>query len=106
MREERERERERRFFTIKIIYITQVLSTAALIPASVALSDQQNLSAELNKDRNVASGLVVGVAVISIVLELVMVALRFANIGYLNYNIRLFLIAVSLLDVYIILAFT
>ena len=42
-----------------------------------------------------ASGLVVAVATVALVVELALVVLRFVNIGVVNYKIRLFLIAVS-----------
>ena len=72
------------------------MSVAAVIPAGVALSNGDHaVSRTRDDERSAASGLVLGVGVVSIFLELCFIVVRFANIGVINYKIRWFLIAVS-----------
>ena len=63
----------------------------ALIAAGVALTT--DTSHELL--RKSVSSVVFGVALVSVLMEGLLILLRFLNIGVLNYKIRWFLLAVS-----------
>ena len=73
----------------------QVFCAGALIAAGVALTtDIHGGSHELL--RKSASSVVFGVALVSVIMEGLLILLRFLNIGVMNYKIRWFLLAVSL----------
>ncbi len=72
-----------------------MFSFGALVAAGIALSPPSTGTGH-NLERKAAGIVVVGVAVCTCVLEVCLIVLRFANVGLLNYKIKWFLIAVSL----------
>lgn len=84
-------------FIGSFILFYQVLCIIVLVTAAVALSkDDSGSTNDQKTKRTLACGLVVGVAVITLVIQVGFTVLRFANVGILNYAIRWFLIVVSL----------
>ena len=76
------------------MHISQVLSASALIAAGVALTPKYDV-AKYDTERKSAGSLVVGVALVTVAVELIFIILRFLNVGLLNYKIKWFLIVVS-----------
>ena len=72
-----------------------MLSLSCIIAAGVALSNHASASDDLDNKRTLSGGLVVFVGVVTMIVEAVFIALRFANVGILNYKIKWFLIIVS-----------
>ena len=66
----------------------------AMIPAGVALSDANRESHMLRKKILGAVGLVMGMALVGVALEVGLIILRFLNIGIINYKIKWLLVLV------------
>ena len=77
------------------MHILQVLSASALIAAGVALTPKYDAPPKYDTERKSAGSLVVGVALVTVAVELIFIILRFLNVGLLNYKIKWFLIVVS-----------
>ena len=86
----------------------QVGSLPALVAASVAVGTLANLdssvtealnnateTADLERNTYGSGGWVIGITGLAIILEVVLIILRFCNIGLINLKIKVFLIIVS-----------